>query len=106
MPFFKTMPSMKRASHDSCGSTAFFQPTWPDSVANRHLMDRRLANVLTIARAYTDHSMEDISRIYGMMWHSFAKDLKKQSKAYDTALGYEVMENIRNHLWPGVQRDR
>ncbi|MGI8959696.1 MAG: hypothetical protein ACR2IV_08055 [Bryobacteraceae bacterium] len=62
------------------------------------LVNRRLANLLTVSRLYNDQVRNDISTIYGECAKTTAKLREAFSVQYDRLFGYRVMEAIRNSL--------
>lgn len=69
---------------------------WSSGADGRYLIARRLANVLTVSRSYTDQLKQDVTAILGQP----AKDVISAafSQEYDRSLGYRVMEALRNYL--------
>ena len=71
---------------------------WSEGANARHLMNRRLANLLSTARLYLDQLHHDLSRMVGNSAPG-AKAVKAETSAqYDTRPGYLVMEALRNHV--------
>ena len=73
-------------------------PTWSSMSSARHLLVRRLVNLLSTSRLYIDHIKHAVS--------SSSKDLrctqlqaeKAFCKQYDKSFGYRIMEALRNHI--------
>ena len=64
----------------------------------RNLVSRRIVNLLTSGRMYTDQSVQHIKKIYGIT-SSNLDIIKKEIKIqYDKSLGYRVMEALRNYV--------
>jgi hypothetical protein len=70
---------------------------WATMSADRLLLNRRLANLLSACRMYIDHGKHDLG-------HSSLPDGLRDafkirlSAEYDRVLGYRVMEALRNHI--------
>ncbi len=64
----------------------------------RSLINRRLANLLTMGRLYTDQIERDVSSLFG--GDAARESWIKQSfhTQYDSLLGYRVLETIRNSM--------
>jgi hypothetical protein len=74
--------------------SAFQEWEWSALMGDIYTVNRRFANVLTMARVYVDHTKQDLDFISGTQ-----KDFTVQlAKAYDNCLGYRVMEALRNHM--------
>ena len=73
-------------------------PTWSRMSSARHLLVRRLVNLLSTSRLYIDHVKHAVS--------SSSKDLHCTQvqvedvfcKQYDKSIGYRVMEALRNYI--------
>lgn len=65
--------------------------------ADRLLLNRRLANLLSTCRMYMDHGKHHLGHpaLPGGLKGAFKESLSRQ---YDTVLGYRVMEALRNHI--------
>ncbi len=64
---------------------------------DRKTISRRIMNLLSTCRAYLDQSSHHLSNIYGKNSEE-SKVFKEETHIqYDTKLGFEVMEQIRNH---------
>jgi len=71
---------------------------WSPSRKSISLINRRLANFLTVSRLYSDHLMHDLSTVYGRQ-SSESKSVDDQAKAQSKRLfGYRVMVELRNSL--------
>jgi hypothetical protein len=57
---------------------------------------RRLSNLLSAARLYIDQVKHDLSSIFGKHHEIIDAINKKCSEEYDAALGYRLMETLRN----------
>lgn len=64
----------------------------------RRLINRRIANLLTVCKLYIHQSKHHISNIYGSDSDQFKTIDDEQSIQYDSLLGYRVMEAMRNHV--------
>jgi len=62
------------------------------------LVNRRLANVLTVARLYLDHIKHDVAAMYGGTGEQLTRITRATNTQYDSRLGYRVMEALRNVL--------
>jgi len=60
--------------------------------------NRRLANVLTAARAYTDQTKHHIQRILQPSCKEVQEILAEFRRQYDDRLGYRAMESLRNFV--------
>ncbi len=74
-----------------------WQP-WDEQIP---LMNRRLGNLLTVARMYIDHIKHDLSRLYGKAAQITVAVTEEFRLQYDDLLGYRVMEAMRNLLQHG-----
>lgn len=63
----------------------------------RHLVNRRIVNLLTTSCLYRDHILHDFSTIYGRNSDSYVRVKQAMSNEYDSVFGYRVMEALRNH---------
>lgn len=63
-----------------------------------HLVNRRIANLLTTARLYLDQIPHELSNLYGKGSPPCDKFKKATKTEYDSILGYRVMEALRNHV--------
>jgi hypothetical protein len=71
---------------------------WDSMSDERTLLNRRLANLLTVARLYRDQTERDIKHICDETSdtsYQFQQELRTQ---YDALLGFRVMEAVRNAL--------
>ena len=59
---------------------------WSTFTGEIHTVNRRLANLLTLSRVYTDHAKHDLNRIYGSNNQVTAKLTAALSEAYDKCL--------------------
>lgn len=64
----------------------------------RPSMNRRLANLLTMTRLYTDQVKHDLSGLYGRESTQLASIEKRFKGESANALGYRAMETIRNSM--------
>ncbi len=76
----------------------FRELKWFTMIGDLHLLNRRLGNLLTMARVYVDHTSHDLNEIYGKA--SNTSDALKQAfrGCYERSFGYRVMEALRNHM--------
>lgn len=63
----------------------------------RTLISRRIINLLTSARLYVDSLPQDASKLLSANPTARQKVLQAPSEAYDSLLGYRVMEALRNY---------
>jgi hypothetical protein len=78
--------------------TVFRGLEWSTMIGDLHTVNRRLANVLTMARVYVDHTKQDLNTIYGMRNEITEKLTQAFRASYNESLGYRVMEALRNHI--------
>lgn len=78
--------------------TVFRELEWSGLIGDLHTMNRRLANVLTMARAYLDHTKQDVNVVSVGSEEMAGKLEIELSLSYDSSRGYRVMEALRNHL--------
>ncbi|MCL2024877.1 MAG: hypothetical protein FWG78_03790 [Coriobacteriia bacterium] len=62
------------------------------------LFNRRVANLLTTARLYLDQIPHDLSSLYGKDSTQLKKFRVLTKSAYDSYIGYRVMELLRNYI--------
>jgi len=83
----------------------------------RSLINRRLANLLTMARLYIDQVKHDVSRLFGPDAAETSLICQSFRTQYDSLLGYRLLEAIRNSMqhrelpisslvYPSVREDR
>jgi hypothetical protein len=63
-----------------------------------NLVNRRLANCLTVSWLYVDQAKHDLSGVYGKNAETTTRVRQAFSAQYDRLLGYRVMEALRNSL--------
>jgi hypothetical protein len=68
---------------------------WRRMSADRLLLNRRIANLLTTCRLYTDQVRHDVASPFKLDLAAISKLFSAQ---YDQSLGYRVMESLRNQL--------
>lgn len=78
--------------------TAWQYWEWSDLRRAKALVNRRLANLLTLARLYLDHIRHDVGAIYGGSGDELTRIIEATKVQYDSRLGYRVMEAVRNLL--------
>src|SRR6266849_1778491 len=71
---------------------ASHNPTWSSFHDAKALINRRLANLLTVSRLYIDQVKHDISSIYGKNASTTIQVRQAFSEQYDRLFGYRVME--------------
>ena len=71
--------------------TVFQVFEWSTIIGDLHTVNRRLANVLTMARVYEDHTKQDLNTIYGMRNEVTEQLTQAFRTSYDESLGYRVM---------------
>ena len=64
----------------------------------RSQINRRLANLLTIARLYIDQIKHDVSRLFGRDALENTIICESFSEQYDRLMGYRILESIRNSM--------
>ncbi|WP_321477382.1 hypothetical protein [uncultured Paludibaculum sp.] len=69
---------------------------WSTGADGRYLIARRLANVLTVSRSYTDQLSQEGRIILGQDAKSAISLVFSQQ--YERSIGYRVMVALRNHL--------
>lgn len=74
---------------------------WTTFAADRYLIGRRLANVLTVSRSYADQIRQDVKTICGTDTDEATSLKSCFSAEYDRSIGYRVMEALRNYLQHG-----
>jgi len=62
------------------------------------LVIRRLGNLLSTSKLYVDSTPRELSALFGKKHAVFVSVKKKFSEEYDAALGYRLMETLRNTL--------
>ena len=72
--------------------------TWATAMDDVLLINRRLANVLTAGRLYEDHAKHAISTLYGSDSDACVRVRTALALQYDQALGFRVMEALRNYV--------
>jgi hypothetical protein len=80
------------------GHTIFRCWEWSTLIGDLQTVNRRLANVLTMARAYIDSIRHDLNEVYGPGNQVTEQIVQEFRSAYDSSLGYRVMEALRNHI--------
>src|SRR5689334_17559994 len=70
---------------------------WDSSSENVFLINRRLANLLTICRQYIDQVGHDFKAMYRDDAQLETTVKACFSRQYDSLLGYRVMEAVRNY---------
>jgi hypothetical protein len=63
-----------------------------------HAVNRRVVNLLSSARLYSDHVAHDLSGLYGSGSEQIRHFRSRQSSEYDSHLAYRTMEAVRNYL--------
>jgi hypothetical protein len=76
----------------------FQEIDWSRCIGDLQAINRRLANVLTMARTYLDHTKQDASAIFASGDATIDEFDTELRCAYDSLLGYRVMEALRNHM--------
>lgn len=75
---------------------AWHSADWPTMRDAMSLLNRRLANLLTVSRLYVDQVKQDVAQMYGAPEaHRMCQEFNVQ---YDRLLGYRVMEALRNFI--------
>lgn len=80
------------------GHMATREHTWAGFREASSLVNRRLANCLTVSRLYTDQTKHDLTRVYGQSAEVIDQIDQALRTQYDRLLGYRVMEVLRNAL--------
>ena len=64
----------------------------------RNMIDRRLANLLSVGRIYVDHTKQYVNRILTEEAGGEFDVSAAFSRQYDSRFGYRCMEALRNHV--------
>ena len=72
--------------------------TWSSMSSARLLLNRRIANLLSTCRLYVDQVKLSVNKFSTHVGCTLAQAEEVFSEQYDKALGYEIMENLRNHV--------
>ncbi len=64
----------------------------------RNLISRRIVNLLTAGRMYTNQCIQHMERMYGADSDNLTTLKNHISFQYDNSLGYRVIEALRNHV--------
>lgn len=75
----------------------FTEGSWSEFVGTIHECNRRLANLLSGARAYLDQTGHMVSGLHGNPSTELQELKKWKAREYDARLGYRVMEALRNY---------
>jgi len=73
-------------------------PNRPGMFADRFLLIRRLANLLSTARLYIDQATHIVSSSRVNLGCTKSQVKMAFSKQYDKLVGYRIMEALRNHI--------
>lgn len=72
------------------------KPDWQSYRSDFNLVNRRVVNLLTATRLYTDHISHDISGLLGKDSEIASWFQRELAKEYDSKLPYRTMEALRN----------
>jgi hypothetical protein len=72
--------------------------SWTQFRLQRHVVNRRVLNVLSAARMYLDQVRSDISVLYGKDSHQHQAIESETATQYDGSFSYRFMEVLRNHV--------
>src|SRR5689334_5456332 len=76
----------------------FQELDWTAVIGKVHTINRRLANVLTLARMYIEQTQSEVADVADGATRVRTQLLEAFQAAYDQSLGYRVMEALRNHV--------
>jgi len=72
--------------------------SWTQFRLQRHVVNRRILNVLSAARMYIDQVRADVAALYGTASRQYEAIVAEMSARYDESIAYRVMEVLRNHV--------
>ena len=75
----------------------FSEHGWSDGITHLNAANRRLQNLLSIARSYFDQTSRDLKRIYGRKSKQSAAFELARKRERDRSLAYRTMEALRNY---------
>ena len=79
-------------------SILFPNNKWSASADERNIINRRIINLLSTCRLYTDQVRQNIRLIYGKGSDQYTKFKKALSQEYDSNFSYRLMEALRNYV--------
>ncbi len=82
---------------EALSTLVFFELDGASMQTARTLISRRIINLLTSARLYIDSLPQHANELLSAQSDALQKVLKAPSEAYDSSLGYRVMEALRNY---------
>jgi hypothetical protein len=71
--------------------------SWSSMRLDTQILNRRIGNLLSAGRLYTDHIMHDAGILAGEDRSLVERLKKKSAEQYDAKLGYRVMDVLRNY---------
>ncbi|HEV7764880.1 MAG TPA: hypothetical protein VGQ76_07770 [Thermoanaerobaculia bacterium] len=72
--------------------------SWTQFRLQRHVVNRRILNVLSAARMYLDQVRTDVSTLYGESSPQHQALEEERTSQYDRSFSYRLMEVLRNHV--------
>lgn len=93
--FYEFESDLLSLAHDHLANGGGDHPT---AMKDRLLLDRRIVNLVTACRLYTDQTRHAVSSIFGKTSTEFDQVEKKTNQLYDASFAYRFMEAIRNYL--------
>jgi hypothetical protein len=76
----------------------FHDHDWSSAISEMYLINRRIVNLLTTCRLYTDQISHHLRTIYGAESEQLKEFKAQLSHEYDSFFGYRVMEAMRNYV--------
>ena len=67
-------------------------------IADIHLFNRRIINLLTTSRLYIDHTPHHLTAIFGDNSPEEQQFKSRRSTHYDNSLSYRLLEALRNYV--------
>ena len=82
----------------ACKNMIFLESDYFSMSDSTNTISRRVVNLLTTGRMYTDQSVQHISKIYGKKSKNKSTVETEKRTQYDNSLAYRTMEALRNHV--------
>jgi hypothetical protein len=76
----------------------FMSEDWSEHITELNRLNRRLANLLSLCRLYTDQVRHDLSTLFGRRSQIALSFNTASTRERSARLGFRVMEEIRNHM--------
>jgi len=76
----------------------FTDYAWGSFLLNVRIVNRRIANLLSTARLYTDQVKHDVASLYGPNSTALSHFTQHLASAYDSSFSYRLLEELRNRL--------